>query len=358
MKFTRIAAFLMAAAMATALVSCTKDDDTNNGTEVTGSKTTIVAGLDDNGFIEGTKASEILTLPEYKGITLDKSVTTVTDEALQHEIDLILESNQSYEQLKEGTIEDGTTANIDYVGSVDGVEFSGGSTNGMGTDVTIGVTNYIPGFLDQLIGHKPGENFDINVTFPETYHNTDLAGKDAVFNITINYIQGEPIETELTDEIAKGYGFTDKEALIEDVKAWLLRSQAYDVFTGIVEKVECETIPQAAIDYFKNLNIADYTAYAETNNMSVDEVISMYTGYENLDAFIEANMKNYEDEALKCLTAQAIAELEGLSVTTEDVNKSNYAMYVSTYGEAYIKQLLLIQEVVPAFIVENGKTAE
>lgn len=83
-------------------------------------------------------------------------------------------------------VEAGDTINLDYVGSVDGVEFDGGSTQGQGTDLTLGSGTYIDGFEEAVEGHKVGENFDINVTFPENYGNSDLAGKDAVFNITIN----------------------------------------------------------------------------------------------------------------------------------------------------------------------------
>lgn len=121
---------------------------------------------------------------------------------MQSQIDKTLSSYTKTNQITDENrlIEDGDTVNIDYVGSVDGVEFEGGSTDGKGATVTIGVTNFIDGFLDQLIGHAPGENFDINVTFPDPYtNNTDLSGKDAVFNITINYIE-EKITPEFDDD--------------------------------------------------------------------------------------------------------------------------------------------------------------
>lgn len=86
------------------------------------------------------------------------------------------------------TVEDGDTVNIDYVGTVDGVEFSGGNTQGMGTDLTIGSGSYIDDFEEQLIGHKVGETVTVEVTFPENYGNEDLNGKDAVFEVVINGI--------------------------------------------------------------------------------------------------------------------------------------------------------------------------
>lgn len=86
------------------------------------------------------------------------------------------------------TIEDGNTVNIDYVGSIDGVEFEGGSTNGAGTDLTIGSGLYIDDFEEQLIGAHPGDSVEVNVTFPDDYQQEDLQGKDALFQVTINGI--------------------------------------------------------------------------------------------------------------------------------------------------------------------------
>ena len=86
------------------------------------------------------------------------------------------------------TVEDGDTVNIDYVGTADGVEFDGGSTEGMGTDLVIGSGSYIDDFEEQLIGAHPGETVEVNVTFPDDYYSTDMAGKDAVFTVTINGI--------------------------------------------------------------------------------------------------------------------------------------------------------------------------
>lgn len=89
------------------------------------------------------------------------------------------------------TVEDGDTVNIDYVGSVDGVEFDGGSTNGAGTELTIGSGVYIDDFEEQLIGAHPGDTVNVNVTFPDDYQQEDLQGKDALFVVTVNGIYGK-----------------------------------------------------------------------------------------------------------------------------------------------------------------------
>ena len=126
------------------------------------------AGLTEDGNFEGVTALDYVTLPEdYDHITLPADVTTATDEDIQSSIDSLVAGFATYEQLTDVEVKEGDTVNIDYVGSVDGVEFEGGSTQGNGTNVVAGSTNYIDDFLTQIIGHKPGETFDVNVTFPD-----------------------------------------------------------------------------------------------------------------------------------------------------------------------------------------------
>ena len=161
-------------------------------------------------------------------------------------------------------MEDGDSVNIDYVGSIDGVEFDGGNTQGYGTTVTIGVTQYIDDFLEQLIGHMPGDTFDVNVTFPENYGVENLNGKDAVFVTTINYIE-ETVIPEWNDEFVEEnlqelYGYesaADAEvklrADLEHSKAnafvwnWLMDNST---FTAEPES-QLQNQIQLAVDYYK-----------------------------------------------------------------------------------------------------------
>lgn len=98
------------------------------------------------------------------------------------------EQSETYQTDTSLTVEDGDTVNIDYVGTVDGVEFEGGSTDGNGTDLVIGSGDYIDDFENQLIGSHPGDTVEIQVTFPDDYGNEELNGKDAVFTVTVNGI--------------------------------------------------------------------------------------------------------------------------------------------------------------------------
>lgn len=366
---TGILALILAASMAM-LASCggnTSADTTGESDtaaesvveiEMPESEFDYSAGLDENGFFAGVKASDYVTLPDYKGIELTRADVEGSEEALNEQIEMLLAEHVTYEQLTEGAIADGDTVNIDYVGSIDGVEFEGGSTGGYGTDVTIGVTNYIDDFIEQLIGHKPGENFDIEVTFPEDYGNEELNGKDAIFNITVNYLQGDPIEAVLNDEIAATYGFETVDALKEDIMNWLKSTAAYTAFSNIVAEATCEEYPEAAINYYINSDKFNIEYYAEMSGVTVDEYIKNSLGAESFDAYVEQNMSYYEESALQFLVAQAIAEIEGLTVTDADVEAAGYTEYVGYYGAPYVKQVLLYQETVPAFIVANANIVD
>ena len=160
MKKSRIISLVLCLALAvTVFAGCSKAEEVFN----------FSASLAETGMFKDIDFTSIVNLPDYNSFQFAKESLEVAEEDINAEIDAILAEFQQAVEFKEGTVEDGDTLNIDYVGSIDGVEFEGGSTDGEGTEVTIGVTNYIDDFLQQLIGHKVGENFDIEVTFPENY---------------------------------------------------------------------------------------------------------------------------------------------------------------------------------------------
>lgn len=142
----------------------------------------------------GVPTIVILVLVIWVGIIMvqeRKAAATDTEEAVTATETADTQEQSETETLVTDTsvaVEDGDTVNIDYVGTIDGVEFSGGNTQGQGTDLTIGSGTYIDDFEEQLIGHYVGETVEVDVTFPENYGNDDLNGKDAVFQVTINGI--------------------------------------------------------------------------------------------------------------------------------------------------------------------------
>ena len=126
-------------------------------------------GLNEDGTIKDVRALDYVTLCDYKNISVSRSEVELSDEDMQAQIDKLLKAHPDYDTDTSIKIKDGDTINLDYVGSIDGVEFQGGSTGGAGTLLTIGSHSYIDGFEDAIIGHNVGENFDIHVTFPEDY---------------------------------------------------------------------------------------------------------------------------------------------------------------------------------------------
>lgn len=348
MKSKKAVALLLGVALlAVLLTSCANNSDPD--------KFDYSAGLTDDGFFEDIRASDYVTLPNYKDASISPNVFIASEDALNEQLANILSNYASYNQITDKAVADGDTVNIDYVGKVGGVEFSGGNTNGAGTDVTIGVTQYIDDFLEQLIGHTPGETFDVEVTFPDPYqNNTDLSGKDAVFTVTINHIRGEAINVELTDEIAVEYGFDTKEALIADIEEWIIDQQRLQFFEELIAEAECSDIPAAVLNYVKDLDIAYFTDYAESNNMDLNTFMATYMGYESLDEYLDAQTDAYNEKVTRFLIVQAIAEAEGLSVTDDDISAEGYGDYKETHGTPYLKLLLLQNKVVPNYVADNA----
>ena len=340
-KTARITAVLLAGALALGLTACGSDTPD------------FSAGLDENGFYEGVKASEKVTLPEYKGIDLYKSVINVSESDIEAQIDELVGSSVFYVEITDRAVADGDTVNIDYVGSIDGVEFEGGNTGGAGTDVTIGVTQYIDDFLEQLIGRMPGETFDVNVTFPEDYGVDELNGKDAVFKTTVNYICGEEREASL-DEVAQKQGFANEAELREDISDYLYYSKASQYARSLLSAAVCEKIPKKVLNSIIDSEMANLENYANQMGMAV-EVYLYQNGFTSENDFIEQNTESFETEAVYVLACQAIAEREGLTVTDEDLTAAGYTNEdFEYYGKPYLKQYILISEKVPDFIVNNA----
>lgn len=313
--------------------------------------------FDDEGHFIGVTASEIVTLPEYKGVAIPADVLTANEDDVQAQLDSIKEYFTEYEHITDRAVEDGDTVNIDYVGSIDGVEFDGGSTGGRGTDVTIGVTSYIDDFLEQLIGHKPGETINVEVTFPESYpQNKDLENKDALFVTTINYIQ-EPIETELTDEMVSEYTggeITTVDAMREDCREYFVSEQKSAWYQELVSSAQCDSIPEIVTEFLKESALENYRQAGRMYGMELDDILASI-GYDSADDFFEDSKEDMESAIRGYLAAQAIAEAEGLKVTDEDLENEGFTSdMIDTYGRGYLCFAVLQDETVPEFIYENS----
>lgn len=355
-----LVALLASALCVMALVGCDADNNEGNAD----GEFHYSNGIDENGFWKGITAKDYVELPDYDNIVIPTASHQVTDDELQTQIDSILTSFSTSEQVTDRAVEDGDTVNIDFVGSVDGVEFDGGNTNGQGEDVTIGVTEYIDGFLEQLIGHSPGENFDINVTFPENY-GRNLDGKDAVFNITINYIL-DSTKPELTDEFVaenmqENYGWTTVDEMEVDLRANIQQNAVSNYIEEYLSGIPVSDVPQSVLDYQESALVDYYKASAEAQNVSLDDFLANQVGVSNVEDLIEQSQENLTKTANLQLVIQAIAEDASISVSEEDVSDyftefyggASYKDYESEFGLPYLKMMVLSQTVIER-VTENA----
>lgn len=352
-KFVKVLAVLMALMLSVGLTAC--GNKQGNGDAAVN----YSLGLTTDGHFEGITAKDYVTLGQYTGIAYEESAVTVKEEDIQKKIDSIMSSHTYKEEITDREVADGDTINIDYVGKVDGVEFEGGSTSGNGTEVTIGVTSYIDNFLEQLIGHKPGETFDIEVTFPDPYENNpDLAGKDATFTVTINKI----IEThtyELTDDFVmenlnKDYGYTSVENMRETIAKDLRDSQVYDaMMETVLANCPVSEVPQTLVDNEITTVIKQLKFTALQYNMEASTLLNYYYGVESEEAFRTKYEENIRETISQYMVMMAIAEDANLFATEEDVKEyfktemdtDDYSDYVAQYGYGYIYRAVTFNKV-------------
>ena len=316
-------------------------------------------GLTTDGRFEGIAAKDYVTLGQYTSLTYPEEVTSVKEEDIQTRIDSIMSSHTYTNEVTDRAVQDGDTLNIDYVGKVDGVAFEGGSTDGNGTQVTIGVTSYIDDFLEQLIGHRPGETFDIEVTFPDPYENNpDLAGKDAVFTVTVNHIV-ETYTYELTDDfvadnLQADYGYTSIADMREKIAADLHDTQVYNyMIETVLENCPVSEVPQKLVDNEITITVKQLKYQALQYNMDASTLFTYYYGVADEDAFRTTYEEDIRERISQYLVMMAIAEDAGLIATEQDVkdyfleemDTEDYSEYVKNYGYGYIYRAVTINNV-------------
>ncbi|MGE5578978.1 MAG: trigger factor [Bacillota bacterium] len=315
-------------------------------------------GILDTGFFEGITALDHVELCEYVGIPIPNDVYEVSDESIQAEVNTILDQFASSKQVTDRAVVGGDTMNIDYVGRVDGVAFDGGSTEGKGTEVTIGVTSYIDDFLEQIIGHTPGESFDVEVTFPEDYAKEDLRGKDAVFAVTLNHIV-EKTFPELTDKfvsdnLSSSYGWKTVAEMKTDIEGRLRQTDMDEyVRDYIVKNTTVSDLPEKLLEYQRASLIHYYQRYADSYGAKLEEFLASYLGVATVDELLVTAAEDTKEAATFHLIIQAIAEDAGISVTVDDVadyfvkqvGAEQYSEYARSYGMPYLKLVVLGQKV-------------
>ena len=289
----------------------------------------------------------------YNGLTVEKTVHTVTDEAVDAELKRVQERN-ARELTREGAAQNGDIADIDFEGFVDGVAFEGGKAEHY--NLTLGSGSFIPGFEDQIIGKKVGEEFDVNVTFPDGYSDsTDangnavkLSGQKAVFTVVLNYIS-ESVLPELTDSwVASTFGTSNNIYTVEALRAYY-QDQLYTsnlntaVMDDLLENSTFKSIPQQVMDYQVNQCLNYYSTLAGYYGYDLDGLVQNLLGYENTDAMLAHLESNLEDYSKEALLYQAVAESLDIAPTQEQID--TYSAYADTYGQNYCTMVALMDAV-------------
>ena len=318
-------------------------------------------------FVVTAHTKPIATVKDYKGIEVKKSATRVTKKDVDAELDKMLEKNARIVTVEDRSLETGDITSIDFDGYVDGVAFDGGKAENF--ELTIGSGQFIPGFEDQMIGMKIGEEKEVNVTFPKEYHAEDLAGKAAIFKVKLHSIKSKVLP-EADDEFAKDVSeFNTLEEYKKDLNTKIKtrkdaeakaakETEAMDKF---VENVEV-TVPEGMIDNEVDKMLEEMQSNLSYQGLNIDQ----YLQYMGMG--IEDYKKEMRESALKRIKLQLglefVAVEEKVKVSEKDIDTKMKAL-VAQYGSQdedsllknenarnYMKQELMNEKTIAA-IVDN-----
>ena len=361
----RFLAVVMCVCLGMTMFACgaSKDDNTKE-TESGTSEATEQAYTEEDLVDDSNGDLNILDyvdLGDYKGIELTKSITKVTDDEVTNE----MESKAVELTGSDVTVEDGDTAIIDFVGKLNGVAFDGGTASNY--ELEIGSGSFIDGFEDGLIGVKKGDTVDLNLTFPESYPSTELAGKDVVFTVTVNGVKRKP---QLNDEwLAANTNYATLAEFAAETKQKLedaaettasntLESSGLDqvISNSTVKKYYKSLIEQGESQYEKRLN-----AYASAYGKSLSELLAAQGMTES--QYQNQKQKQAVSYAQVAMVVYAIAQDAGLSEADAEYQTilndlaNNYNMdaatFSSTYGESLVKSSVMSQYAMN-YIVSNA----
>ena len=307
-----------------------------------------VVSIDDNGVVMSAKVAvkPDANIEGYIGIEAEKAVAEVTDEELDREINMIRERNSREIEITDDTLSVmGDVCTIDYEGFVDGVAFEGGK--GEDYPLKLGSGNFIPGFEEQVAGHKIDEAFDVNVTFPTEYHATELAGKEAVFKTVIHKIKHVELPA-LDDDFAKDVSeFDTMDEYRADVKAKIAKRHEDEadrkfedaIMDALIEKLEADIPEQMYVAETENF-VRDYDNRLRMQGLDL-KTYFQYTGM-NLDSLREQLRPQAEKQVKIRLALEKIAEIEKLEATEEDINGE-----IQRIADAYQMEADKVREAIP-----------
>ncbi|GEN82306.1 trigger factor [Sporosarcina luteola] len=311
-------------------------------------------------------------LGEYKGLEVTRQETEVTDEEIEEQLKDRQKALAEMVVKEDGAVENGDTVNLDFEGFVDGEAFEGGKAEGY--DLEIGSGSFIPGFEEQVIGMKQGEEKDVEVSFPEEYHAAELAGKPAVFKVKVHEIKSKEVP-ELDDELAKeideevesleALRAKMKEQTTEEKKGASATALRDDLVEAAARNAEID-IPEVMIDSEVDRMMDEFGQRLQMQGMNL-ELYFQFSGQD--ETALRGQMR---DDALNrvrvSLTLEAIGAAEDIKVTEEEVNaelekmSEQFGMEIdqikTTLGGTKVLENDLKFNKTVEFLVENAKITE
>ena len=264
-----------------------------------------------------------INLGDYKSVKVEKEALDVNDEKVNAEIEIMRSNAGKLKEVADDeAAKDKDVANINFEGFVDGEAFDGGKAEGF--DLTLGSKSFIDTFEDQIIGHKKGDEFDVNVTFPEEYHAENLKGKPAVFKVKVNSIKRKE-EAELNEDLAKELGYDSVEDLKAKTKENLIKREETrieneykgKVVDAVVEGANFE-IPEAIVEREIQFQINRFAQQLQMQGMSLNQYFEM-TG-QDIEKMRESIKESAEKSVKRDLVLTEIAKAENVQATEEEVN--------------------------------------
>ena len=311
-----------------------------------------IVSIDENGLVLSAivPVKPECKLEGYKGLEVEKAVVVATEEEVDNEIKTIRERNSREVEDSEDAAQDGDIAKIDFEGFIDGVAFEGGK--GENYSLKLGSGSFIPGFEEQVVGHKKGDEFDVNVPFPTDYHAEELAGKAAVFKVKVNSVTKVELP-ELDDDFAKDVSeFDTLDEYRADVKAKI--QKRHDSMTdsaveealinALMEKLEAE-IPEAMFVAETENFVRDYDNRLRMQGLDL-QMYFKYTGLD-LDKLREQLRPQAEKQVKARLCLETVATLENVEVTEDELNAE-----FDSIATAYNMEADKVRELVDAEMVK------
>lgn len=364
----RIYLAMLAACLALTVTGCGESGKTGTDTAETQENSdgkTVEAGV--SRLVSVDNVDKYITLGEYKGLILDNTVEVITDDDVQARIDQELQDKA--EAVSDGA-QEGDLVTVNYVGTIDGETFDGGTANNY--DFIIGNGGMFQEFEQGVVGMKKGETKEISIDFPSDYSDSTLAGKKADYKVTVQNVRRAP---ELTDEwVTKNTDYTTVEEYREGTRKTLekeARESAGEVLKNtawntVLENTEVKEYPEADVENAISEFRKSMEVYAKQADMTLEEFVESQ-GISK-DAFDEQSRQYAEGKVKQNLIVQGIMDAEGLSLDDKESLKvqeelvkqmgaANLAELVDTYGQSYVDEsvgLLRVED----FIVKNAQVSE